>query len=424
MKVHNRLFLLASLSVASVFIVASVLLVAWLSVDSTLERGRYFERIQTVVYGLERTLNDYEDTREERFAAHWGELKQQLGKLLAAPPELSAAQIILINSIDNYNKGLSALFARLSALYEGGKIAGDSLSIEQHLKDMLLAQMETIREDSRHLMELARDEIQAILSRQLLIVVGTLGLLVLLMGNFSMRIAGSISGSLNELQDSFRNLAKGRFEPVSISTRGDEFSDIACQYNQTLDRLNELTISRDALQNLVDQRTNEIRTLADSDPLTGVANRRVLFERGQREFAAAKRHNYDFAVLMLDCDHFKLINDSHGHAVGDQALIHLCRMAEQHIREIDLLARYGGEEFVILLSHTGRQGAVELAERLRCAVEAESIDVSEIPLRLTISIGIACLEPSYESFDQILQQADRAVYIAKQRGRNCTELTT
>jgi diguanylate cyclase (GGDEF)-like protein len=156
---------------------------------------------------------------------------------------------------------------------------------------------------------------------------------------------------------------------------------------------------------------------AAHDPLTGVANRATLRATLDREVDLARRHGSPLAVLMVDADHFKPINDEHGHLVGDEVLRALARTLADCIRDSDMLYRYGGEEFCIVLSNTSAEGARQLAERVRAAVEGMVIRVGELRLRLTISIGAATLGYE-ESPDSLLSRADSAVYEAKHRGRN------
>lgn len=157
---------------------------------------------------------------------------------------------------------------------------------------------------------------------------------------------------------------------------------------------------------------------ARRDALTGVNNRGAMDATLRREVALAHRHNTEFSVIVLDIDRFKAINDSHGHAVGDQALRRFVECVNTKIRTTDILARFGGDEFVVLLANTPYEGARLLASRIREAVAAT--DCSDIApgLRITSSIGVAELARG-ESAEQLMGRADQALYQAKQDGRNC-----
>ena len=122
--------------------------------------------------------------------------------------------------------------------------------------------------------------------------------------------------------------------------------------------------------------------------------------------------------MMLDIDHFKRINDTYGHAVGDQAIKALAGVIKTHVRNADIAGRYGGEEFGVVLLDTGVEGARLLAERLREAVEAMRLDVLGTPVAFTISIGLTDLSVPLGNHEQMIQQADKALYESKHAGRN------
>jgi diguanylate cyclase (GGDEF)-like protein len=165
---------------------------------------------------------------------------------------------------------------------------------------------------------------------------------------------------------------------------------------------------------------------ASTDPLTGAFNRRYFFERLEQEHARCRRFDSGMALVMLDVDFFKKLNDSFGHAFGDRILQAVIRVARSSLRGSDVLARYGGEEFVILLPNTGIEGAALVAERVRKLVEA--IPLREIegypleragdPPHVTISLGISQRTSADASVDELLIRADKALYQAKQTGRN------
>ncbi len=152
------------------------------------------------------------------------------------------------------------------------------------------------------------------------------------------------------------------------------------------------------------------------DPLTGALNRGALDEALQREAEVARRQGTPLALLMIDIDHFKAINDTHGHRYGDDVLRAVAHTLNDTIRRSDGLYRYGGEEFVVVASHTQPVGAQQLAERLRCNVDSIAT-VAGRPLRVTVSVGVAGLQPG-ESPEALFQRADRALYRAKANGRN------
>ena len=169
------------------------------------------------------------------------------------------------------------------------------------------------------------------------------------------------------------------------------------------------------------QQISELKRLATTDQLTGLGNRAHFIDSAEAELRRADRFNRDLAVLMIDIDFFKRINDKHGHAAGDEALRVFSRVLGKETREVDLLGRIGGEEFAVLLPETGLEAGLQIAERLRAAMEQASfVFHHSAPISFTISIGVALLQAG-DSLDSLLARADDALYRAKHAGRNRVE---
>jgi diguanylate cyclase (GGDEF)-like protein/PAS domain S-box-containing protein len=163
----------------------------------------------------------------------------------------------------------------------------------------------------------------------------------------------------------------------------------------------------------------QLAHFAAHDPLTGALNRRAWFERAREEIGRAGRSGRPVAVLMLDLDDFKPINDRHGHDTGDRVLVHCVETCRALMRDYDVMGRFGGEEFVVLAPDTDRRDALALAERLCRAVEGSAPEAgSGAPLRLTVSVGVAVWEPGEKSVEPVIRRADQALYAAKRAGRN------
>jgi diguanylate cyclase (GGDEF) domain len=161
-----------------------------------------------------------------------------------------------------------------------------------------------------------------------------------------------------------------------------------------------------------------LEKLAAQDSLTGAYNRRHFRILAKQAVSQARRQDRPVAVLMLDLDHFKAINDTHGHAIGDDTLKTLVAVCRGALREGDILGRYGGEEFCILLPETELGTAVTVAERLRQAVEEAVMEGADISFGITASIGVAAWDDDDSGIDQALNRADQALYQAKKAGRN------
>jgi len=166
----------------------------------------------------------------------------------------------------------------------------------------------------------------------------------------------------------------------------------------------------------------ELRTLATTDYLTGIYNRRTVMEMGRQECDRARRYHEPLSLLMMDIDHFKLVNDNYGHAAGDEALCSLVTSCIECLRGHDILGRMGGEEFLLILPHTSLSEALQVAERLRQRVAEIPIIHEGFSFNITVSLGVSQLEPSDTNIEGIIRKADTALYRAKQRGRNLVEI--
>lgn len=179
---------------------------------------------------------------------------------------------------------------------------------------------------------------------------------------------------------------------------------------------------RARLQNILAKRNRELEEavktigrLATRDPLTELRNRRAFITLAEREMARSKRNQQPTSVLMVDIDHFKHLNDEHGHAIGDLVLKEISSVLCTHLREPDIACRWGGEEFVILLPDTDAEQALKVAVRARQAIDQTRVEINGTSLHVTVTIGVAALE---EDLDRAIDAADQAMYEGKEAGRN------
>ena len=163
---------------------------------------------------------------------------------------------------------------------------------------------------------------------------------------------------------------------------------------------------------------DELRVQARFDSMTGCRNRRYFFEEVDSELCRAARFGLPCTLVMLDIDHFKQVNDRHGHPTGDALLRQFAQTVAQRLRSSDSFGRLGGEEFALLLPQTAQSGALEFAERIRLAVEAESLKLAGDDLRITVSMGVASWRGAGERSENLMARADQALYQAKNGGRN------
>ena len=162
----------------------------------------------------------------------------------------------------------------------------------------------------------------------------------------------------------------------------------------------------------------ELQQLSSIDRLTGLNNRGHWEDAIKLEYARHARYGSQASLVMFDIDHFKHINDTYGHQVGDKVLRAIAELVRGLIRTVDIAGRYGGEEFAVLLPDTDLQGAALFAERLRKAVEEDQIIHEGQPIRCTISLGVADLGSTVSEYKQLIEQADQAMYVSKKTGRN------
>ncbi|MGD1001186.1 MAG: GGDEF domain-containing protein [Candidatus Brocadiia bacterium] len=189
-------------------------------------------------------------------------------------------------------------------------------------------------------------------------------------------------------------------------------------------------------ENLADQRTEELRQLKQEsdelrrlislDDLTLLLNRREFLKRFMAEIVRSRRHEHELALVMVDIDDFKSVNDTYGHAAGDEVLKHLGGFLQAESRKSDVAARVGGDEFVVMLPETDLDGAIAAAEKLRFGIATSSKGWTQRVPGITVSVGVVHSRYSSHSFDEgiILDQADKCMYQAKRDGRNCTRYAT
>lgn len=210
-------------------------------------------------------------------------------------------------------------------------------------------------------------------------------------GNYSVTLPALVSGEIADLANSFKHMVT-----VVQQTRAD-------------------------LERKVQERTEDLQRLTEIDPLTGLLNRRGMMERFQQEVARQTRQEGKMALLLLDLDHFKQVNDTYGHTAGDLALCAAAKVLNELRRSYDHAGRWGGEEFLMLLPDCDDNDMRIIAERIRTAIAALRIDTGTTSFNFTVSIG-AHHPQSLQTLDAMLVQVDKALYAAKAAGRNCVKV--
>lgn len=229
---------------------------------------------------------------------------------------------------------------------------------------------------------------------------------------------GTLSGILFTIASIAVILTANMFLELHLSQTAIMSSVLGLIIGSLLSRIytNKITDYENSLQ----EKNAALGILASTDDLTGIMNRRIFKKVSERYFETVQRDNSDLTLLLLDLDHFKKVNDTYGHQVGDQLLIRFVEVIGPILRKSDILARVGGEEFAILLFKTDAEGAFTLAEKIRKEVESMTINCQGQDIYITTSIGIAQNRESDKAFDEIYARSDKALYKAKEQGRNRT----
>lgn len=188
------------------------------------------------------------------------------------------------------------------------------------------------------------------------------------------------------------------------------------------ERLREATRAVDRVNQQLERVLERERSMARTDTLTGLSNRREFLELSRQLFSVARRYQTPLSIVLFDLDHFKQINDTYGHQVGDEVLKRVARVARQHTRDADVLARWGGEEFIVTLPNTIVRDALSVAESIRKHVLAGDENQGTKEVTVTISAGVAERRPEDEDLDAVIHRADLALYAAKHEGRNCSRI--
>ncbi|NJB67849.1 diguanylate cyclase (GGDEF)-like protein/PAS domain S-box-containing protein [Desulfobaculum xiamenense] len=228
------------------------------------------------------------------------------------------------------------------------------------------------------------------------------------MSSFREELVNLAKGRLHATIETTRHTLKGNIRHVSIHL------SVAPGYE---DSWGKVIVS---MVDITDRKRleTELKRMATTDPLTGANNRRCFLERAGQELHRSQRYGTPPAFLMLDIDHFKTINDTYGHAAGDEVLKALVRVCKHVLRESDLFGRLGGEEFAALVIESDRDNAMRAAERLREELERTAVSYEHHDITFTVSIGMATILPEETDIDCIMARADKALYAAKHAGRN------
>lgn len=254
------------------------------------------------------------------------------------------------------------------------------------------------------------------------VVSGVMGIL------FAIYLVRSIINPILELKKGAVIVGNGNLTHRISIRNGLEVNILVEEFNKMTQKLKE---SYDNLERKIENRTSALNELNEkykllsvTDGLTNIYNHRYFYEKLEEEIKRAVRYKKSLSLIMVDIDYFKHYNDTHGHQAGDNVLRDIALLLKKGVRELDIVARYGGEEFCIILPETGKQVAMNLAERIRVSVPAQPFPFKETQPdgNLTISLGVATFPDDAKSSDNLVTAADSALYKAKGNGRNRVEV--
>jgi diguanylate cyclase (GGDEF)-like protein len=356
------------------------------------------------------------DTFAQRIEAQWGAVERTLVVL-----EHSGGVAEVMTALQVQMNTIRRILTNSMALVREHRVAGDT-GPQAHLTERNLVRglhAETVKL-ATHASALGTDLTRSIAEEErttrLLIVI--LGSLILLAG------AALVLGMRWQYRFLERRLI-GRIENLSTALAGGAVHHyLASAPAGTND---EIDLMHDELHQLLDRVEDQqtaLELLATTDVLTGLNNRRIVLEALDDELARARRHHMVLALIMLDIDHFKQINDTRGHGAGDLVLAQIGGLISASVRQTDRAGRYGGEEFLLVLPCTELSGALELAEKLRRRIAAEAVTIGlNGSVNVTVSLGVAIAHEA-EDADAFLARVDAALYAAKRGGRNRVEVAS
>jgi diguanylate cyclase (GGDEF)-like protein len=387
-------------------------------IDVASEREKYAHNVQGHTNTLKQFIISENIYASNYNTEKWISLENKFDELLRLVPHLTPQQQTIQTSIESQNKNVIRLF---NAIHKNKLRNADEI-IKKHLKIRLLTQLEAIRSDSIQLSTIAQKDIKNIIQNQIIFVLSILALVIFTLVYGACSLVKIFRTSLKEVKTAFEKNHSGHFQKIQLSNKSEEFNSIALAFNEMNKKLSSTTVSLESMKKIVEERTHELEQLSNTDPLTKIANRRALFERGNSEFARVQRTKSKLALIMIDCDLFKNINDKFGHLFGDEVLKNICKVCNKEIRSIDFFGRYGGEEFIILLPDSELSGAIQTAKRIQRSLANNCTTFEGKNVYVTVSIGICTVSDKHEKFEHLINDADIAMYQAKKNGRNRIEI--
>jgi len=424
MKMSLRLVLMATTAVAlSVILTANMF---W----QDYQQNRYFERleaatkVQTSIEAMRMQLRQYARNPSVEPLRHNRQLYEKLDRMFASTVQASDQQLIYLHSLQKRNNSVCKLLDQMIAIHDTDN-SGNQTAALSHLSNLLDSVIQTMQEDSVRLEQLAINNSRELQAQSYLLSGGLILTLAFLLSGLSLHTARMFNARVEMLDQGIHRLSEGDlYSHITLNDK-DELSSVAQHFNAMTDRLRETSISRDELQTEVDKRTQELeqqkqilRQLADHDELTRLPNRSYFRDTLRSTLQKNQRSGQNTALLFLDLDKFKQVNDTLGHNVGDEVLQEAARRFRNSLRSSDFLARLGGDEFTIIIDPLdSTQAAATVASHLIAAMQVPML-IGHHELHLGTSIGISLFPQDGHDVSALMRNADLAMYQSKEQGGN------
>lgn len=367
-------------------------------------------RLQTALLQAAMPVNDYLINGHEDERRLFAQLRQEVDLAFRdAPPEHFAraeerAQVTYAQEQWQLAQGIGDQILRVPDPIGNALAAQDMKLFDAHI-DQAVASLQEVQRYFRRMIEESRAQAVKTRVTTLWSAFGAFGLALLVSLIAGLELTRSVTRPVGALRRGVARFAAGELSYRIDVQRDDELGELASAFN--------------TMAAALEKSQTELTELATLDGLTGLYNHRTFYVLLRGELARAQRFNRPVSLLLLDIDHFKSVNDTHGHQAGDAILRELAQLLTRESREIDRISRYGGEEITVILPETDVDAAVVIAERLRARVEAHAFTTgSGATLRLTVSVGVASWPLHASNIQGLVAEADTAMYAAKQAGRN------
>jgi diguanylate cyclase (GGDEF)-like protein len=401
--------LFGTVSVTAVYAMHTALIMVESNLEENLEELAPILGLERLVYRMERDLYDYLASPEPDRARSLMQLGSEMDALFVqavnAPYGLEGERHAVNTAHSEWRQGYVVARDLFGDLTRKIPPRSDKVSLlGGHLERVVLS-LEQMRAIAYSELEERATHTQDAVSRARLVTLVAMGLGVALALAMTLTLLYSVFARIGRLEEGTARLAEG-----DLSTRIEV---------GTADELGHFGATFNTMAEHMEHAYTDLQKKATRDSLTGLDNHAEFQRRLAEELSRSQRYHHPLSLLLLDVDHFKEINDHHGHQCGDEVLRTLALVLRQQGRPADHLARYGGEEFVVILPEIGHEGAMVSAERIRQAVAESSLTwANGEKVAVTVSIGVASFPNHGDTPGELIKRADKAMYLAKQAGRN------